>query len=132
MNALVAALIRLLLPKAPEWASILIAEVIPAVIDVVSVVSQSDKKGRAKRALIVKEIGDAFDEALDVVPEWSELSEDKRDLILSGLVELILFIDKVVSNHGKKKARKLVRSAMAQAARQSVNASDKPSLLPGE
>jgi hypothetical protein len=85
-------LVRALAPKAPEWVAGLLVDGIPAIFEIVETLQETDLQGAEKFELATREVADAFDEALDGVPAWGGISEKRRDLIIGGLVELVVFI----------------------------------------
>lgn len=97
-------LIPAIAPKAPAWVIGLIVDGIPAIFDIVDTLQDTDFGGPEKFALAAREVGEALDEALDSVPAWKDVSEERRDLIIGGLVELVVFI--AVDAGGAKAPRK--------------------------
>ena len=114
MNALtiVTGIIEALFPKAPAWLLTFLVEVIPLVFNIVEALKASDAEGAEKFEVAVVHVGDALDDALDGVPEWGELDEEQRDRILGGLVELALWVSKLVDKYGKKKAKRKLKGAL--------------------
>lgn len=98
-------IIKTVLPKAPAWVAGLIVDAIPAIIEIVETLQETGLQGADKFELATREVAEAFDEALDDVPAWRDISEERRDLIIGGLVELIVFI--AVDAGGVKKPRKV-------------------------
>ena len=92
LQLLLPILVRALAPKAPEWVLGLLIDGIPAVFEIVETLQETELKGPDKLELALKETAEALDEALDGVPAWKDLTEDRRDIIVEGLVELIVFI----------------------------------------
>ena len=102
LQHLIAAVLRLLFPKLAAWVPEMLAIAIPAVIEAVQeLVENKQLDGSAKYKLVVTSVATLLDEALDDVPEWGDLSEDKRDRILGGMTELALFIWST-SEHGQR------------------------------
>jgi len=98
-------IIKTVLPKAPAWVAGLIVDAIPAIIEIVETLQETGLQGSKKFELAVREAAEAFDEALDDVPAWKDITEERRDLIIGGLVELVVFI--AVDAGGVKKPRKV-------------------------
>lgn len=116
ITQLVTWLVTLVAPKAPKWAVLLLAEVIPAAIDIVEALKTTDLEGADKFELAAEEVEQALDEAFDTLPKWSEISEERRDLIISGLVELTVFLAVDAGGLGTpRKTRRYVRKLMRQA-----------------
>lgn len=104
---------KLLFPKAPPWIATLLSTAIPAVIDLVEALDDAvDKTGSEKFEFVVSEIRDLLDEGMDSIPEWGDYSEDGRDRILGGLVELAVFVHKIAEDESPKAARRKVRRAL--------------------
>ena len=78
----------------------------PATIEMVQELQASSLRGSAKFQLAVNEVGELLDAALDEIPEWTDLEEEKRDAIIGGMVELAVFISAVVEDKGKRASRK--------------------------
>ncbi len=107
LQTLLPIIIRAVAPKAPSWILALLADGIPAIFDIVETLQETDLGGHAKFELATREVAEAFDEALDGVPAWSKISERRRDTIIQGLVELVVFI--AVDAQGLRKPRKTRR-----------------------
>lgn len=107
LQALIPIIVRALAPKAPEWVLGLLVDGIPAIFDIVSTLQETDLQGAEKFELATREVAEAFDEALDGVPAWSGISEKRRDRIIGGLVELVVFI--AIDAGGVKSPRKTRR-----------------------
>ena len=114
LTALLTTVLTLLVPNAPAWLPTIIGAALPAAFEIVDELRDSGLKGPQKLQLAVVEIGLELDEAFDTIPEWSELKESQRDAIITGLVELALFIAKLTDKQGKRGARKGVRKAMSK------------------
>jgi hypothetical protein len=56
---------------------------------------KSDLPGAQKLETAVALAREFADDYLDSIPAWKELDEDRRDRILSGLVELVLFFEHI-------------------------------------
>ena len=101
MSAVLVALFQLVWPGAPAWLPRLGGEALPAIVALVRELDElQDRPGPQRAELVVKEVGQLLDEALDDVAEWHELEEARRDRILLGLVELALFVDRASSRQG--------------------------------
>ena len=111
-------IIKALIPSAPEWAVLLLIEGIPAVFDIVSTLKESTLEGADKFKLASEQVGKALDDALDAVPTWKDISEKRRDIIIGGLVELVVFIAIDAGGLGTpRRARKDFRRALRTAAK---------------
>jgi len=109
------AIFRIIFPKAPAWLGGLIGTAIPAVHELVLRLKHKDEmKGAQKRVWVVSEVTDILDDAFDDVPEWSELPEEARDRILSGLAELSLWVSNLAGDLGTRKSRRLLRKSLAK------------------
>lgn len=109
---LITAVLALLIPKAPGWLASTLAAVVPAVFEVVDELQKARMPGPQKLEVAVTEIGRQFDEAFDSVPQWSELSERRRDIILKGLVELTLFAASLPKGRSARDPRAGVQKAL--------------------
>ena len=94
---ILSALMGLIFPKAPDWIARFVGLVIPAVFEIVDELSSTDLEGSAKFRLASEAIGQAIDSAFDELPAWSELSEERRDIVIAGLIELAVFIQELAS-----------------------------------
>lgn len=98
---LITALLTLLWPAAPAWLARVIADLIPAVGAIVAALEgREDLTGPERAEVAIVEVGAFLDVALDDVPEWSAISEARRDRIIAGLVELALFAERVAARPG--------------------------------
>tara|TARA_Y100000593_G_C4264634_1_gene314088 strand:- start:913 stop:1281 length:369 start_codon:yes stop_codon:yes gene_type:complete len=104
--------LKLLFPKAPTWVGSFLGAAIPAVIELVEAVQETDKNGQEKFEFVVSEVRETLDEAFDDLPEWSEYTEEGRDRIIGGLTELAVFLGDIVDDQGKKKARRRWRKVL--------------------
>ena len=112
-------IIKALIPSAPEWAILLLVEGIPAIFDIVATLKASQLAGADKFKLASEQAGEALDEALDALPTWGDISEERRDTIIGGLVELVVFIAVDAGGLGTpRRARKDFRRALRTAAKQ--------------
>jgi hypothetical protein len=118
-------IVRALAPKAPEWVLGLLIDGIPAIFDIVETLQETELAGADKFELATREVAEAFDEALDGVPAWSDITEARRDRIIGGLVELIVFI--AVDAQGLRKPRKTRRDFRRLWAEVALRAANKES-----
>ena len=91
-----------------------LADLIPAVVETVQDLNEdanSGVSGPEKAKAAVETLAEFIEEDLDDIPEWSELGEEKRDIILNGLVELAYFVIDVQSRRGRRGARRVLRKA---------------------
>ncbi len=103
---------RLLFPKAPAWVPQLLALAIPSTIEMVRELKELQEEGKVKFGIAVSEISELLDDAFDDLPEWSSLTEEQRDRIIGGLVELAVFLEGLVGKMGKRKTLRSARSIM--------------------
>lgn len=86
-------LLPVLFPKAPAWLLAVLVEGVPVIMDAVDELRDvPELEGAEKASLVIRVAGQAFDDGFDDIPEWSEISEERRDRILSGMTELALFV----------------------------------------
>lgn len=111
----VASLVRLLMPGAPGWVFFLL-EALDAAFEIVELLQDSDAEKAAKFQIAAQLVGEALDEALDDLPEWSEISERRRDTIIAGLVEFAVFISET-ADRSRRTTRRRLRRAVRAAAR---------------
>jgi hypothetical protein len=107
LTTLIATLVRLVAPKAPKWVAVTVAALIPAIVELVTQVSRSDKEGQKATAIVAAQA--LLDEAFDDIPGWSRMAEHDRDAIIFGLARLAAFLSDTEIT--KKAARKAVRKA---------------------
>lgn len=112
ISQILIAILNLVAPNAPGWVGSLISLVIPAVFEVVDELSTTDLRGKEKFELAVVEVAEAMDDAFDSIPEWSALTEDQRDRIIGGLVELAVFISNLTDKVGKRGSRRAIRKSI--------------------
>lgn len=112
ITTLLTVALSLLLPSAPKWLPAVVGAALPAVFEVVDELRNAEIKGPQKLQLAITEIGKQFDKAFDEIPEWSELTEVRRDTIIKGLVELALFVASLSDEKGKRAARASIRRAV--------------------
>lgn len=107
---LFAQLLGMVWPGVPAWVAPLLAELVPAVVRLVAKLDdREDLPGADRAERAVREVGAFLDARLDKFPEWRELSEEQRDRILLGLVELALFVHKAAGGRGSRKVREALR-----------------------
>mgnify|MGYP003117651438 FL=1 len=106
LASLIRSAVQLLLPGAKPWVAEFFSLAVPATIEMVQELQASSLRGSAKFQLAVNEVGELLDAALDEIPEWTDLEEEKRDAIIGGMVELAVFISAVVEDKGKRASRK--------------------------
>ena len=106
LASLIRSAVQLLLPGAKPWVAEFFSLAVPATIEMVQELQASSLRGSAKFQLAVNEVGELLDAALDEIPEWTDLEEEKRDAIIGGMVELAVFISTVVEDKGKRASRK--------------------------
>lgn len=98
MNAilifLVEGLFKRLWPVVPGAVVTLIINIITWAASLVSQAQDLDVPGEEKKLWVTTEIVKFIDENLDTVPYWSKLTEVQRDMILSGIIETVVFFEK--------------------------------------
>jgi len=109
---IITSVMRLLFPKAPAWIAQLVSLALPATIEMVRELNEIKMEGSLKFNMAVSEISELLDDAFDDLPEWSELSEEQRDRIIGGLVELAVFLEGLVGKMGKKETLRSARGVM--------------------
>ena len=72
-----------------------LAQLIPAAIEVVKDLRRLAATGAEKQSAAVQVLKEFIDDYLDGMPHWEDLSEERRDRILEGLVELSLWLIEV-------------------------------------
>lgn len=92
LQLLLPLIVKALAPKAPAWVQGLLIDGIPAIFEIVETLQETELQGAEKFDLAIREAATELDEALDGVPAWSDISEERRDAIIGGLVELVVFI----------------------------------------
>lgn len=109
---IITGVMRLVFPKAPAWVPQLLSLAIPATIEMVRELNDLNAEGKVKFGMAVQEISELLDDAFDDLPEWSSLSEEQRDRIIGGLVELAVFLEGLVGKMGKKQTLRSARGVM--------------------
>jgi|TARA_A200000159_G_C7055861_1_gene228215 hypothetical protein len=109
---IITGVMRLVFPQAPAWVAQLLSLAVPATIEMVRELNDLKAEGKVKFDMAVSEIADLLDDAFDDLPEWSDLSEEQRDRIVGGLVELAVFLEGLVGKMGKKETLRSAKSVM--------------------
>jgi hypothetical protein len=109
---IITGVMRLVFPQAPAWVAQLLSLAVPATIEMVRELNDLKAEGKVKFDMAVTEIADLLDDSFDDLPEWSELSEEQRDRIIGGLVELAVFLEGLVGTMGKKETLRSAKSVM--------------------
>jgi len=109
---IITGVMRLIFPKAPAWVAQLLSLAIPSTIEMVRELNELQAEGKVKFGMAVGEISELLDDAFDDLPEWSSLSEEQRDRIIGGLVELAVFLEGLVGKMGKKQTLRSARGVM--------------------
>ena len=113
VDVIIVFVIRKVAPKAPTWVASVAGK---AVSEVAKVVSALDKDAydnltpAQKRARAVQAGRMVLDASFDDVPAWGGLSEDRRDRIVSGIAELVLFVLDLTAPE-RRVARKSLRKS---------------------
>ena len=87
---------------------------IPVVVDLVRQLGTVKTGGSGKLEAAVLVVSAWVDDELDdLAPaEWRNLPEDRRDRIIAGLVELILFVDQITASRRQNAGEGLFRRAL--------------------
>lgn len=95
----------------PAWLVPALVLAVPSVLNIVRTLREAGDtmSNEQKFTLAATMAGETLDSAFDAVPEWSDLDERQRDDIITGLVELALFIAKTTSRRDERKARRAAR-----------------------
>ena len=109
---IITGVMRLIFPKAPAWVAQLLSLAIPSTIEMVRELNELQAEGKVKLGMAVGEISELLDDAFDDLPEWSSLSEEQRDRMIGGLVELAVFLEGLVGKMGKKQTLRSARGVM--------------------
>ena len=115
MNSVLTALLTMLFPGIPAWLATFLSSVIPASIDVVREFASQEETGEVKRKAAVAALAEFLDEEFDEIPQWRQIGEERRDRILTGLVELSYFVIEQGPANGRnirislRKARRKLR-----------------------
>ncbi len=100
-------LLHLLWPALPAWSVSLLLQLVPFVIDLVrSLEVDKSLSGQEKLKAVLSASEKFIDERGDNLPGWHDLPEDQRDRVLRGLVEVILWVDRLGRKHGDVKDAK--------------------------
>ena len=91
----------------------MIAQLIPAAIEVVRDLRRISADGADKRAAAISVLHEFIDEYLDTLPHWKNISEERRDRILGGLVELILWLIEIEDHRAIRRHHGLIARAVA-------------------
>ena len=98
--------------RIPQRAIALLCDIIPAAVKLIRSLREVDEDGVDKRIAAIEALHQFIDSECDDIPEWSALGEDRRDRILSGLIELCLWVVELEDLHGDKKGRHLLKHAL--------------------
>jgi hypothetical protein len=98
--------------RIPQRAIALLCDIVPAAIKLIKSLREVDEEGTDKRIAAIEALREFIDNECDDIPEWSALGEDRRDRILSGLIELVLWVVELEDLHGDRKGRALLRNAI--------------------
>lgn len=107
IGPLVQAVLRLILPKAPQWVGVIVPPVVELVLSLAESIDLSDPLEDVLHQALVQ-----TDAALDELPGWRDLSEERRDTILKGVVELVLFVRQMIDTYGKRVTKKALKRAV--------------------
>ena len=120
LESIVGFILSRLFKKAPAVVATILLELFEAIVDFVEDLGDyNGMNGAEKMAYLVGKVRVFADEALDEVPRWKELPEDRRDAIIEGLAELALFIYRVTDGDELSDVKpKVIRKAARKAARQ--------------
>jgi hypothetical protein len=87
--------------------------VIPEVAEVIRGLMKERGAGKDKAKVTLDIAAEFIDERLDNLPEWKELSEERRDVMLYGLVEWIYWSIQLKEKHGSSE-RPLLKKAITR------------------
>lgn len=71
-------------------------------------------RGSEKAEAIVRTVAEMIDEEFDELPAWKNLTEERRDRMLYGLVEWVYWGIELEETHGKRGKRKLFKRALTK------------------
>lgn len=111
VEAIVVFVVRKIAPGAPAWVAKTVAKAISEVAKVVNALDKDaydDLTPAQKRARAVRAGRAVLDKSFDDVPAWSTLSEERRDRIVTGIAELVLFVLDLTGPE-RRSARKALR-----------------------
>lgn len=128
MTPFIKTLLRLLFPKLPAWLAPVIVGTIELVIDLVQDLPGRFKGwGKDKReAYILQKTKEYLDNSLDTLPGWGELTEERRDVILAGLINLGMFIADIAEDGDVDEPNVVMPEDLEQRMRQALSDRDKP------
>lgn len=95
IESIVVFIVRKIAPEAPAWVASVVAKAIGNVAKVVKALDRAEYAALSpsqKRLKVVTVGRKLLDDAFDEVPTWGALSEDRRDRIVVGIAELVLFV----------------------------------------
>ena len=134
LRAFIKAAISLIFPGVGPIVADLVAAAFQLVFDLVKgLMGDDSKSGQEKFLHAMTTARASLDEDFDTLPGWSELPEEKRDLIIGGLVELCVFLVKLGAKpEAEREARILARVMRKEARRQAKGkpAKDEPKPAP--
>lgn len=120
LDSIVRLIIGLLWKDAPGFVVPLLARLLPELWEIVEDLIEDKALDALETA---KEIEGALDEALDVLPGWRELSEERRDMVLGGLHELFVFLYTAFKKDDGKATRRDVNDVVRGLRRRARRAS---------
>jgi len=65
-----------------------------------------DLSNEAKRTATIKWVRATVDASFDIIPEWRDLREERRDKLIDGIIVWALYINKLVLDSEKAKAKR--------------------------
>lgn len=90
-----------------------ILALIPEVVVMIKELRAVEAEGPDKAKAVVETVAEFIDESMDdVIPEWKDLSEERRDRMLYGLVEWVYWGIELEDKLGKKGSKKLFKRAL--------------------
>lgn len=108
-------LLRVVVPGSPAWLASVLVGAAHVLFITIRDLEGKDLTKPQKRAVAAAAVGDLLDGALDEVPRWSHLGEQRRDRIINGLVELSLFIVREgQQDDGERHVENRVRTLIAR------------------
>jgi hypothetical protein len=96
-----------------------ILALIPEVVEMIKELRAIEAEGPEKAKAVVETTAEFIDETMDdAIPEWKDLSEERRDRMLYGLVEWVYWGIELEDKFGKKKSKQLFKRALKKMRRE--------------
>lgn len=102
LQPLITQILKHLWPHASPVIGLLLTEAIPATVEFIDELATDDSRpGHEKRQAVIGATHEYLDEALDHIPEWSDVPEKRRDRMLGGLAEFAYWMSTLKSVAGR-------------------------------